>query len=103
MTKVKITSDGTGRNTSVVDAETGQPIPLCYAYQFSGSRMNAVDKAVLWCHMPEVEITAQAEVVEVPRGLKDRAVAVAKQFNNDAVNKALAELLGVSVTPASGD
>ncbi len=93
--KVQIFSDGTGKNSSVTDTSTGKAIPEAYAFEVHGSRMSAVTKATIFCHMAALEVTAEAEVIEVPHALFKRFEIIADKYNSPVVTDALAELLGI--------
>lgn len=97
MRKVRITSDGRAKGTSVVDSETGEPIPDAYAFEVSGSRLEAVLKATVFCYMPKTEIVADANIVHAHPSLIARAIDVAEEFNDPKVFAAMKKLLGTGV------
>lgn len=57
--KVRITSDGTGKNTTVTDVETGKPVEGCHSFNVSGSVREGV-RCTLGVYKPELDVEAEA-------------------------------------------
>lgn len=93
--QVRIESDGTGKNTTVADAD-GKAIDGAFGFRVEGSRREPKTTATIFCFGPKLSWKGDAEIVIAPPPLIDRAKRVAEQFHHHpAVLAAFAELLGV--------
>lgn len=101
--QVRIVSDGTPRNTSVTDTESGEPVPNAYAFEVR-ARMGGAVKATIFCFSPSLDVVADAEVIEVPMtGLRDRAAKIAERYGSSDVRAAMNELLGAELPKTTSD
>lgn len=96
MQKVRIESDGTGTNTSVKD-ENGNPIAGAYAFEVRGHRQSAFTKATVFCFQTALDVTTDAEIVNVPAELLARAKKIAGERGTKESRDAFRELLGVEI------
>lgn len=100
--RIRITDCGDPRHgycrIEVVDADGAVMENLssrCYGYEMS-RRAHEHARLTLFC-VAESNITADADIVEVPRSLQKRAKELADRIGNPAVTAAFGELLGVSL------
>jgi hypothetical protein len=100
---VRITSDGTVGGTKIVDAETGADLSgKCYGFDLADRAGQCPPKATLFCYA-ELDVTAEADVVEVPKSLTQRARELSDRIGNPAVTAAFAELLGAKMDGGGRD
>jgi hypothetical protein len=64
--RVRITNTtGDPMDTSVVNADTGDPVPMCYSVEFK-YKVGAPATAILHCWLPIVDVVVDAEIEEHP-------------------------------------
>lgn len=96
--KVKIISDGTPKGTTVIDAESGKLVDDCYAFSISGNCMHATVPATIFCRCAQLAYEGDAEVIDVPAGLKSLAQRISDELNDRQVRRALQRLLGIQLS-----
>lgn len=91
--KVRIETNGKPLEDRVTDASTGEDIAGCYRYEVVG-QVGETTKVTLFLHDKGNVILWDAEVLNVPLGLRERAARIANQSGNEAVVTAMTKLLG---------
>jgi hypothetical protein len=89
--KIRISSD-LGQETKITDEE-GQPIGKIYAFRLEG-KVGELNTATLFAYAETVDILAEADVIDVPISLKNRAVKMLEEADDPKITAFVGELFG---------